>query len=71
LRRRFALKFLPVIVSRLPTLTRIGWTRVMLGAGPLAARETGAATRAAASAKRQMVRKRRIAKPLSTVLMVG
>src|SRR5262245_4276822 len=31
LRLRCALKFLPVIVSTLPTLTRIGWTRVIVG----------------------------------------
>src|SRR5215218_2812332 len=50
LRLRCALKFLPRIVSRLPTLTRIGVTRVMLGSGEAADEAAGATTSTADTA---------------------
>ena len=72
---RFVLKLRPRMVSRLPTLTRIGRTRVMDGFDAFAPVAAGAAdglTRRAVAdrASRQMVKRRRIAIPLSTV-MVG
>ena len=64
---RSALKFLPWIVSRAPTLMRIGTTRVMEGLAAffLAAGAAGTlTTRAVAdSASRQMMKRRRIALP--------
>src|SRR5215210_3065112 len=68
---RRALKCEPVIVTRLPTLTRMGWTRVIVGAGPFAANAVGTTARRAASASRQMVRRRRMLIPLSTVRVVS
>ena len=69
---RLALKFRPWMVSGCRTLTRIGRTRVIDGFEaflPVAPDAAGALTsRAVAdSASRQMVKRRRIAIPLSTV----
>ena len=67
--RALALKCWPRIVRTLPTVTRIGVTRVIFGFGPeffFAADATGAVARTATadSASRQMVMRRRIAIPL-------
>src|SRR5215207_1691892 len=68
---RRALKCEPRIVSRLPTLTRIGVTRLMVGLGPVAAPATGGtARRAAAASVMQMMLMRRIALSLSVCGLV-
>ncbi len=68
---RRGLKFLPTIVSLAPTLMRIGITRVIEGLATfflVAGAAGGLTSRAVAErASRQMVKRRRIAYPLSTV----
>ena len=68
--RRWALKLRPEIVSIPPTATRIGWTRVIFGVGPLRASArravAGTARRAAAISVKQVMVMRRMALSLST-----
>src|SRR5687768_11688985 len=70
---RAALKWRPVMVRTPPTLMRIGWTRVICGAGPFlgaAAAAAGSTRRAAATSVRQVVTMRRIALSLSALWVV-
>src|SRR5215211_487872 len=62
---RVDLKRRPVIVSVPPTLIRIGWTRVIVGAGVVVAAvaAAGSTRRAAATSVRQVVTMRRMPSP--------